>query len=404
MTTEWTNQLQTSPELLTQLLQHLHQPLPFMEQKPLNHQLLEALQKPLFPLALGDLTLAQTPLWEWQTYQSMYYQTILRLHPDHPQALTPEELDSRTLQYPVAQTMILIRQIIMELKRIKKLPEDLTLPPWLQTLLPIIKPLLALDHWACILTIWMPMIASSIPTITWNQVHHVLGLITSAVLNNPVSNSGSPYQKPKVIPKVRHEVVIEQRIINKLHQYEGRIWKVYKDSIIEIPLAAWEKFGNGKFNMKEYHDFQELAWLQVCQFCHRDFVTALKQVKFYDECNGTILQYRAANEHKYNYINLVHVTRVYQVIHKWIAEDKYWGTDVREEQSPKPTLSVLAQQTLQSIGALPNRTGHGNQSTYPIEIATIKKEDTQGLQPGYNSEDSSDMEREGTDDGFWGRD
>ena len=394
MSTEWTNQLQTNPELLNQLINQIQQPLPFMDLKPLNHQLLEALQKPQFPLALGDLTLTQTPLWEWETYQFMYFQTLLRLHPDHPEALMPEELDSRILQYPVAQTMIIIRQIIMELKRIKKLPEDLSLPPWLQTFLPFVKPLLTLDHWACILTIWMPMIANSIPSITWNHVHHVLELISSLMRNTHASNSGSPFQKPRDKP----EVFVEQRIINKIHEYGGKLWKVHKDIIIEIPLTAWENFGNGKFNMKEYHNFQELAWLQVCQFCYKDFEVAIKQVKFYDEFNNDILQYRAAHPYKYNYINLVHATRVYQVIHKWSKEDKYWGTEITEELPFKPTLSTLARQTL---AALPLRDEIGNKSTYPIYINKDTQADSQEIANLYNSEDSSDMDEEEDSKGFW---
>lgn len=91
------------------------------------------------------------------------------------------------------------------------------------------------------------------------------------------------------------------------------------------------------------------------------------------------------------------------MINNWITDDKYWATHIKEEQSPKPTLSVLAQQTLESL-ALLNRTDHGNQSTYPIDIDTLRHKKTQELPPVYNSEVSSELDGEGEDDdGFWTR-
>ena len=182
--------------------------------------------------------------------------------------------------------------------------------------------------------------------------------------------------------------------------YEGKIWKVHKDTIIELPLKAWEKFGNGKFNFQEYHDFQELAWIQVSQYNYKDFESALHQVKFFDECGDQLLKYRAENHHKYDYVNLAHAARLYQRMNNWIADDKYWGVALKEDQSP--SITTLAKQTLDTFAKLHNKDSPGNLASNPKVKA--KYDPTQEYFPQYNSEASSDMDEEGDeDDGFWKR-
>lgn len=335
-----------------------------LNNQPLYSQTLNNLEQPLFPLSIGDLTQTLTPLMEWQTYQPMYYQTLLRLHPDHPHPVKPDELDSRILQYPLGQAILIIRQIILELKAVEKFPDPSTLPPWLRPITPAIQPLLSLDHWSCILIIWMPILAPYLPNIIWNQMHQLLESILN-VLRTPLqSNTGSstPPMQNKLIP-----FDINYKIVNRIRDFKGEVWILNKDIRIELPMEAWNNFGQGKYNMAEYHDFQELAWLQTCQFNIKDLQEALYQTQFFNDFRNqqeSVMQHRTIHNYKYNYIDLVYTTRVYQILHQWIENDKWYGAQPLYPTNIPEEYDIT--QLLSRVNPLPflDKYANGNQAFY----------------------------------------
>src|ERR1700679_481258 len=125
----------------------------------------------MFPLPLGDLVEDQG-VFQLYHYQPMYFQYLLRLHPEHPLTMKPEDIDNRILQGPVAQVFLIIRRMMLETSL--RFPEESSNPEWLRSLLQCSSTMFTQEYWRCMLVIWMPILKMLLLPAGWTLIHRSL--------------------------------------------------------------------------------------------------------------------------------------------------------------------------------------------------------------------------------------
>jgi len=109
-----------------------------------------------------------------------------------------------------------------------------------------------------------------------------------------------------------------------INQFKGEIYRTNQRIIVGLPSEAWIKYGNGEMNFETAHNFEQIAWVQVCQFHARDLQSAIKDITYFRDATinvKTWQQHYSQNQHKITYLQLLYKTKVYLIFEKWIREE-----------------------------------------------------------------------------------
>jgi hypothetical protein len=199
---------------------------------------------PLLPF----LTDPMTHITQWWSLFHQYYKQLLRLHPDHPHTLKPEDLDPSLLQGPVAQIVLLFRNIL-ESSRHPGVRIREGLPEWVYQVLPYTKCLQPLEFWEGILMILMPCLITNTTTSNWNTLLQSLRWISYSmeIPSHTISNfdqttSGSMntpiVKREEVVPELLKPPLITQELAQEIRLFRGELWNTDKSIRIEIPTIT----------------------------------------------------------------------------------------------------------------------------------------------------------------------
>ena len=307
----------------------------------------QSLLDSVYPLPIGDMTqdpLTQLPWWKFQT---MYYHHLLRWHPDHPNTIDPADLDPHLLARPTAKLTLIIRDLVLESQKGLNINMRKEVPKEIVEILPLIQSLISLDFLTCMYTIFLPIMGNMLPIITWNHLYDMLQLILATMKLHTTSGSGiQPPPRLYKDPNYSHynDISIPLKLSNVLTQLGGTIWKSDYRIIINIPSDKWIEYGQGHLNIHAAHNFEQVAWIQICQFHAKDLQDAIDQITLFEEIsfsNKLWQEYKEKNQYKSSYLQLVYQCKIYGILEKWILAESQKALSI-EQDNPinmyQPTL------------------------------------------------------------------
>jgi hypothetical protein len=281
----------------------------------------------MHPLPLGDMTTDPLMYQPWWKFQTMYYHHLLRWHPDHPNAIDPTSLDPILLLGPAAKLTLVIRDLVLESRKGLNLDYQKGIPKEITAILPLIQSLISLDYLTCMYTIFLPIMGNTLPTTAWNHLFDTLQLILASMKAHTICESGT--QRPFNIYHDKsyspyNDIGIPLKLTNLIHQFKGTLWRSEYRLIINIPSTAWIEYGSGLMNIQIAHNFEQIAWIQICQFNARDLKEAIDHITLSEDIQfSTKLwdTYKEKNQFKINYIQLIYQCKVYAILEQFATAE-----------------------------------------------------------------------------------
>lgn len=241
------------------------------------HQILPYLTDPL----------QQYSQW-WKSFHQ-YYSYLLRLHPDHPTPLRPEDLDQSLLQGPAAQIALLFRNII-ECNRVPGVHPRADLPDWVYLLLPFLKCLESLEFWEGTFMLLMPPLMTSITSSSWSSlilclrwISHSMMVPLSTISTSTNLPSSGPKNAPNVIreedaPKPAKPPIITHELAQEIRLFGGETYQSEFGIRIVLPDKAWLDFRKQRMDPKTRFSFKIAALLFMKQFNQKDLRYVVKHL------------------------------------------------------------------------------------------------------------------------------
>ena len=288
------------------------------------------------PLPIGDLTTDPLTHQPWWKYQTMYYHHLLRWHPDHPHSIDPTGLDPHLLTGQVARLTLVIRDLVLESQKGMILNYKKEIPKEITDILPLIQSLISLDFLTCIYTIFLPIMANTLPISAWNHLYDMLQLILATMKMHTICESGTQHQhKLYRDPTFSsfHDISIPIKLSNLITHFAGTIWKSDYRIIVNIPSDAWIQYGKGHMNLQVAHNFEQVAWVQISQFHAKDLKEAINQLTLFEEVsfsNQLWQDHKEKNQFKSTYLHLLYQCKVYAIIEQWILAESQRALSIEQ--------------------------------------------------------------------------
>jgi len=295
-----------------------------------------------YPLPIGDLTADPLTHQPWWKFQMIYYHHLLQWHPDHPNAIDPVEVDPLLLTGMAAKLTLTIRELVLESQKGWNFDPKKGVPKEILDILPLIQSIISLDFLTCMYTIFLPIMGNTLPITTWNHLFDILQLILATMKIHTITESGTPnqhkiYKDPSFSPY--NGIRITLRLSNLITKFGGTILKSDYRILIKIPSDIWNNYGRGYMNLETAHNFEQAAWIQICQLNAKDLEEAINQLTLYEELshsNKIWQEYKDKNQHKITYIQLLYQCKVYSILEQWVMAETQRAHSI-EHNIPNPS-------------------------------------------------------------------
>ena len=232
-------------------------------------------------------------------------------------------MDPHLLEGPVAKVALTLRELTIEINQISNWEEEKQGTKEIMDILPLLLPLISLDHWICIFSIFMLIMVNNMSPTAWDHLFSTLQSILSTMRIHMTSVSGiSPL--PRLFTSEEFppydDIIIPMRIFSLFKEFKGEIFRTNNRVIIGIPVGEWLRYGEGDMSFGSSHNFEQAAWTQVCQFHPMDLMRAFQSMIPFSEVKVNVKtwqQYYIQNQYKSHYIQLLYKTKVYLLLEKW---------------------------------------------------------------------------------------
>ena len=167
--------------------------------------------------------------------------------------LDPKSMDPHLLEGPVAKVALTLRELTIEINQISNWEEEKQGTKEIMDILPLLLPLISLDHWICIFSIFMLIMANNMSPTTWDHLFSTLQSILSTMRIHMTSVSGiSPL--PRLFTSEEFppydNIIIPMRIFSLFKEFKGEIFRMNNQIIIGIPSGEWLRYGEGDMSFR----------------------------------------------------------------------------------------------------------------------------------------------------------
>ena len=109
----------------------------------------------------------------------------------------------------------------------------------------------------------------------------------------------------------------------------------------------WIEYGKGSMNIQIAHDFEQIAWIQLCQFNPKHLKEANKSITLFEEISYTNKlwqNYLTQTQIRGNFINLILQCRTCSIIEEWIQREAQRAIGSEQTKSNTNNNTFLASQ------------------------------------------------------------